>query len=67
MNKTSPFIQATKLYLRAVRSIELTQYKRAKKDEREKITARNKELNKLFNLDKILININKIYKRIGLK
>ena len=47
MNKTSPFIQATKIYLRAVRSIELTQYKRAKEGEREKITARNKKLNKL--------------------
>ena len=54
MNKTSPFIQATKLYLRAVRSIELTQYKRAKEGEREKITARTKELNRLgFGLPEI--------------
>ena len=54
MNKTLPFIQATKIYLSAVRSIELTQYKRAKKGEREKITIRNKELNKLgFGLPEI--------------
>ena len=54
MNKTLPFIQATKIYLRAVRSIELTQYKRAKKGEREKIMVRNKELNKLgFGLPEI--------------
>ena len=47
MNKTLPFIQATKLYLRAVRSVELTQYKRTKEDEKKKIIKRNKKLHKL--------------------
>jgi len=41
-----------------------------KKLSKDKLIAKylsTEELNKLFNLDKILININKIYKRIGLK
>ena len=47
MIETLPFIQATKLYLKALRSMELTQYKRTKEDEKKKIIKRNKKLYKL--------------------
>lgn len=42
-----PFKQAVKLYLKALQSIELTQYKRAKGGEREIIMSRNKKLDRL--------------------